>query len=76
MTAVHAELLSHDAHGLKRLLSAYGGMGSFNDLVIHPVNGHCVAKDEVDRVNHSLAELRSGMYADAKALNDDFQRAS
>jgi hypothetical protein len=35
-----------DAYGLDHLLQAFGGMGSINDLVIHPVNGHRV--DESD----------------------------
>jgi hypothetical protein len=29
-----------DLHGVEHLLSAYGGMGSINDLLIHPTNGH------------------------------------
>lgn len=75
LATVHAELGSLDAHGLTRLLSAYGGMGSFNDLVIHPVNGHSVPKEEVDLVNRSVAELRSALYADATALHNDFTRS-
>lgn len=75
MTSVHAELNAQDAQGLTRLLGAYGGMGTFNDLVIHPVNGHPVAEDDIDRINRSLAGLRTAMYSDAKALLHDIERA-
>jgi hypothetical protein len=68
MAAVLSELAAHDAHGLDRLLSAYGGMGSFNDLVITPLNGHNVSAGDVDRVNRELSRLRSEMYDDAAAL--------
>ena len=74
MTTVHAELGSLDAHGLTRLLQAYGGMGSLNDLVIHPVNGHSIPDADVDRVNHSLAALRAALHEDATALRNDLGR--
>lgn len=75
MQAVHADLMARDAHGLTRLLRAYGGMGSFNDVVIHPVNGNAVGHDECDLINQSLASLRTAMHADAQALLHDFERA-
>lgn len=73
MEDVHAELVSHHARGLTRLLGAYGGMGSFNDFVVDPVNGHQVG--DFDRVNRSPAVLRTAMYIDATALVHDFERA-
>jgi hypothetical protein len=66
--AVHRQLMAHDAHGLDRLLSGFGGMGSFNDLVIHPLNGHSVADQEVGPVNDELDRLRSVMYEDTRTL--------
>ncbi len=33
-------LRSGDTYALQHLLQAFGGMGSLNDLVIHPLNGH------------------------------------
>ena len=74
MATVYAELGALDEYGLTRLLGAYGGMGSLNDLVIHPVNGHSIPKDEVDLVNGSLDALRTALYADATALNNDLKR--
>ena len=32
-------------------------MGSLNDLVIHPLNGHKVSDSEADAVNQRLASL-------------------
>jgi hypothetical protein len=34
-----------------------GGMGSLNDLVIHPVNGHHIEMIDVDRANYELKAL-------------------
>ena len=39
-------------HGL------FGGMGSFNDLYITPINGHRLGNDQIDDVNRRLNELR------------------
>ena len=50
------------------VLGFYGGMGSFNDLVIHPINGHSVADDEVGPVNDKLSALRSAIWTEAVAL--------
>ena len=51
-----------DLSGVTWLLKAYGGMASFNDLVIHPLNGHDVKADEVSQVNERLQDLRHRMY--------------
>jgi hypothetical protein len=75
LDAAHRELMAHDAHGLNRLLSGFGGMDSFNDLVIHPLNGHSVAYQEVDPVNDELDQLRSVMYEDARTLLHYINRA-
>jgi hypothetical protein len=50
---------SGDLNGVTHLLSAYGGMGSFNDLVLHPANGHRVDTASIVRVNDALSLLRS-----------------
>ncbi len=68
MDAVLRELLAHDAHGLDRLLSAFGGMGSINDFVITTMNGHRVEGAKMAAVNQEFGALRSDMYADASAL--------
>lgn len=43
--------------GVDHLLTAFGGMGSLNDVIIHPANGHDVAEADVDQVNRRLASL-------------------
>jgi len=48
-----------DFSGITDLLSAYGGMGSFNDLLLCSQHGHRMDGRDADRVNASLAELRS-----------------
>ncbi len=40
----------------------FGGMGSFNDLVLHPMNGHPVETNDVAEVNASLSDPRSTVY--------------
>lgn len=66
MANVCADLSAHDAHGLTRLLNAYGGMGGFGDLVLHPFSGHEIDEGDIDRLNQLLASLRSQMYTTAK----------
>lgn len=59
-----------------RIRSAYGGMGSFRDLVIHPLNGHPVEESMVDAANAILNDLsdrlyhRSFLYQEAKTSSD------
>jgi hypothetical protein len=57
-----------DASGIRHLLRAYGGMGSLNDVVIHPLNGHHIAAEDIDTVNARLTQLRSRTYAAATQL--------
>ena len=56
-----SEILAGDALGLQRVLGTYGGMGSFNDLVLN-APGH---------VNDRLSQLRTLLHDDALALKRD-----
>ncbi|MBU0492706.1 MAG: hypothetical protein KKA73_15120 [Chloroflexi bacterium] len=62
-------LIQKGAPGAKKaavasdIRSVYGGMGSFNDLVICPQNGQPVAKKDVNAVNRTLRKLASKVYA-------------
>lgn len=67
------EIRRFQRHGLDSLLSFFGGMGSLNDLIIHPVNGHSVSPDEVSSVNRHLEELRSAIYEDGSALRRELR---
>lgn len=55
-----------DWAAVEHLLSAYGGMGSLNDLHICAENGHTVATTDRDSVNKSLRHLTSEMWKLAK----------
>jgi hypothetical protein len=57
-----------DGYGLQHLLGAYGGMGSFSDLVIHPANGHQIDRGDVDAVNDQLRALGGAVWSRASAL--------
>lgn len=57
-----------DLYGVEHLLSAFGGMGSINDLVLHPINGHLIQDSETDAVNTELGNLLDKAYRLAKKL--------
>jgi hypothetical protein len=57
-----------DLHGVEHLLSAYGGMGSINDVLIHPANGHKIQEADVAKVNDELRSLLSKVIALSKKL--------
>jgi HAD superfamily hydrolase (TIGR01509 family) len=59
---------SGDAEGLTHLLGAFGGMGSFNDLVVDPRNGHSVNDREAEQLDADLCRLRSFIWSDAQLL--------
>jgi hypothetical protein len=63
-----------DAFGIDHLLAAYGGMGSLNDVVIHPSNGHHIAEQDVRAVNEHLSQLRSRTYTAAMRLRTELRR--
>lgn len=66
-----AEIEAQDANGLRRLSQAYGGMGSFNDLVLSHLNGHQINPDQEHAANHRLDTLRSTIYSEVTALLHD-----
>jgi hypothetical protein len=51
-----------DAYGANRFLTYFGGMGSLNDLVLCPENGHKVAAADVSRLNDEVRHLLSRAY--------------
>jgi len=57
---------------IQRLLGIYGGMGSFNDLVIGQsmVNGKFSWKDGAKEKNEELSQLRSTAYQLARELRE------
>ena len=65
-----SQLLKSDYSGIELLLSAYGGMGSFNDLVISQSyeNGQFHWKEGHIDKNNRLSELRSKAWELADAI--------
>jgi hypothetical protein len=63
-----------DPDGADHLLMAYGGMGSFNDLIICPENGHDIDRDAIEPVNRRLDELRAKSYVLARRISRDVNR--
>ena len=61
-------LAAGDARGLDHLSAAFGGMGSLNDLVIHPKNAHTVEPGSIGRVNDELSHLRADVHRLVRAL--------
>lgn len=61
-------LEARDVAAFERILRAFGGMGSFNDLVIMAVNGHDVDPQQEPAVNDRLDRLRQQVWEDANAL--------
>lgn len=57
-----------DAYGLTHLLQAFGGMGSLNDLVICPENGHHISQSQVKAVNDRLSALTSSAHTLATSI--------
>jgi hypothetical protein len=70
MTKARDRLLHSDYSEVEYLLSAYGGMGSFNDLVIcqSAVDGKFKWKDGYKEKNSRLDELRQRAYELANGI--------
>lgn len=68
LSAARCELRAGDANGLLRLRSAFGGMGSLNDLLIMEANGHPVQRDDERHASERLTALRSEISLRARDL--------
>jgi len=73
MDEVRSLILQADRRGVKKLLGAYGGMGSFNDLVLghRMVDGEAVVRDDMAALNDRLDALRTSAYTQGKELAED-----
>ncbi|MBI4625708.1 MAG: hypothetical protein HY736_21120 [Verrucomicrobia bacterium] len=69
-----ADLRAGDQRGVRHFLSAFGGMGSLNDLIICPENRHRVKKEEVDAVNRKLTAMLEDAWNLARTLAGDTAR--
>ncbi|AQQ68266.1 hypothetical protein Mag101_11900 [Microbulbifer agarilyticus] len=48
--------------GIEEAKTWFGTIGTLNDLVIHPANGHQVSEQELDQINSRLCTLCSNIY--------------
>ncbi len=62
-----------ERRAFEHVLGAFGGMGSFTDLVLHPMNGHDLGDSEIDVTNERLERLRSAIYRTANDLRRDLE---
>lgn len=62
-----------DVEGLRHLLSAYGGMGSINDLQIDPFNGHSISEEDALRANKELRGLLTNIWQAATELSSQLR---
>ena len=60
-----------DFYGIEHLLSAFGGMGSFNDLYICRENGHTIEENETDTINNQLNVFREQLYKLATEIREE-----
>lgn len=73
MTEAKKRLTASDYSGIEKVLSAYGGMGSFNDLVLgtHEENGTPHQLPQYWEINEQLSSLRTR----AGELADEIRQA-
>ena len=67
---------SLDFYGVEHLLSAFGGIGSLNDLVLHPSNGHSITAADADGANGKVRSLLSSIYTQAERLRREEGRGA
>jgi hypothetical protein len=67
------ELDAYDTAAFDHILGAYGGMGSFNDLLILGWNGHLVEPGREAAVNDRLGRLRMAICTSATALRHELR---
>lgn len=67
-------LSNNDARAFELILDSYGGMGSFNDLLLSPSNNHKIRSEDVAVVNRELDYLRSRIWSNASLLRETLER--
>ena len=77
MAEAKRRLEGEDVSGVQHLLSAYGGMGSFNDLILCQDTSHGGFrwKEGYEEKNDKLAQLRSSAWELAMAIKQSVSKA-
>lgn len=72
LVQARAEITNGDFYGVERLLGAFGGMGSFNDLVlVQP--GSPLPRAPLIAAQHRLDALRTSIWRTCLQLRRDLQ---
>lgn len=73
MRAARRRLANSDYSGIELLLGCFGGMGSFNDLIVgqSSVDGTFIWKDGAAEANERLAALRDRAAQLTHEIRDD-----
>jgi hypothetical protein len=66
-----ARLERGEVHGIEHFLSAFGALGSANDLTLNSTNGHVLSLVDADRVTATVRELLSQAHDLAKAISPE-----
>jgi len=60
-----------DYYGIEHLLSAFGGMGSLNDLYICKENGHDIESNQISAVNEKILKLNNKIFEIAEEMHKE-----
>ncbi|MFG0285214.1 MAG: DUF6966 domain-containing protein [Phycisphaerales bacterium JB039] len=53
---------------VREVMSWFGGMGSFNDILICAHNGHRIEQKHEDQINKEVRDLQSAIYNSAHSI--------
>jgi hypothetical protein len=60
--AILVKFNKNDPYLLGEILSWYGGMSSFNDLIFSKTNNHLICDDNEENLNRELNKFRTEIY--------------
>lgn len=66
------KITASDFDGVTMVIHAFGGMGSFSDLVIHRLNNHKVQDEQISEINKKLTSLGAAVYEAAQKVNRNY----
>ena len=64
-------LENYDSEGVEHFLSAFGGMGSLNDVYFRPENGDAIESGDIEEENATFQSLLSECWQLARDLHDE-----
>lgn len=78
VTNSRSRLMASDYSGIEKLLSAYGGMGSFNDLVVgyYQKDGITHQRKGYGEANQVLSKLRNKAWKLATEIKREYKKTN